>query len=90
MGCPGAGAWLDESELFGLHPVPERPAANYQRLSRYDETGLVWLLRGHPVVALMETEAAIQAATARPHLPQTSASRVLGLSATAWTTGGLH
>ena len=23
-------------ELFGLHPVPERPAAGYRRLSRYD------------------------------------------------------
>ena len=26
-------------ELFGLHPVPERPAANYSRLSRRDERG---------------------------------------------------
>jgi hypothetical protein len=49
-------------ELFGLHPVPERPAASYQRLSRYDETGLIWLLRGRPVVALTETTAAIQGA----------------------------
>jgi hypothetical protein len=28
-------------ELFGLHTPPERPAASYQRLSCYDETGLV-------------------------------------------------
>ena len=51
-------------ELFGLHTPPERPAANYSRLSRYDETGLIWLLRGRPVVALTETTAAIQGATA--------------------------
>ena len=51
-------------ELIGLHPVPGRPAANYQRLSRYDETGLVWLLRGRAVVALTATEAAIQGVAA--------------------------
>ena len=50
-------------ELFGLHPVPERPAASYRRLARYDETGLIWLLRGRQVVALTETTAAIQGAT---------------------------
>jgi hypothetical protein len=51
-------------ELFGLHTAPERPAANYGRLSRYDETGLIWLLRGRAVIALTETTAAIQGATA--------------------------
>jgi hypothetical protein len=50
-------------ELFGLHTPPERPAANYRRLSRHDETGLIWLLRGRPVVALTATTAAIQGAT---------------------------
>ena len=40
------------------------PAPSYSRLSRYGETGLIWLLRGRPVVASMETEAAIQGATA--------------------------
>ena len=44
--------------------MPERPAPSYTRLSRYDETGLIWLLRGRPVVALTETTAAIQGATA--------------------------
>jgi hypothetical protein len=39
-------------------------AWNYRRLSRYDETGLIWLLRGRPVIALTETIAAIQGATA--------------------------
>jgi hypothetical protein len=48
------------ADLFGLAPVPERPAANYRRLSRYDLTGHLWLLRGRPVVALTATIAAIQ------------------------------
>jgi hypothetical protein len=47
-------------ELFGLHQVPPLPAATYQRLSRYDATGLIWLLQCHPVVALTTGEAAIQ------------------------------
>jgi hypothetical protein len=47
-------------ELFGLHPVPPRPAPTHQRLARYDATGLIWLLQGCPVVALTESEAAIQ------------------------------
>jgi hypothetical protein len=53
-----------EHDLFGLHMQSERPAASYCRLSRYDETGLIWLLRGHPIIALTETIAAIQGATA--------------------------
>jgi hypothetical protein len=63
----GAEAWAfgwTVPELFGLHPVPEQPAANYARLARLDETGLVWLLRRRPIVALTETTAAIQGATA--------------------------
>jgi hypothetical protein len=48
-------------DLFGLHPVPDRPAPSYQRLSRYDSTGLIWLLHGRPVIALTETEATILA-----------------------------
>jgi hypothetical protein len=51
-------------ELFGPHALPARSHPNYRRLSRYDETGLIWLLRGRPVVALTETTAAIQGATA--------------------------
>jgi len=47
-------------ELFGLHLVPERPAANYSRLSRLDETGLIWLLRGRPVIILTATEAVMR------------------------------
>jgi len=47
-------------DLFGLHPTPERPGANYQRLARYDCTGLIWLLQGRLVVALTADTAAIQ------------------------------
>ena len=50
-------------ELFGLHPLPDKPHPSFQRLSRYDFTGLIWLLGGRPVVALTDTEAAIQGAT---------------------------
>ena len=48
-------------DLFGLH-TPEHPHPSYSRLSRYDETGLVWLLQGRPVIALTEGTAAIQSA----------------------------
>jgi hypothetical protein len=51
-------------ELFGLHPVPAHSAPAFRRLSRYDATGLIWLLQGRPVIALTETEAAIQSAGA--------------------------
>jgi hypothetical protein len=47
-------------DLFGLPPVPSQPAASYRRLSRYDGTGLIWLLRGRAVVALTQTAAAIE------------------------------
>jgi hypothetical protein len=50
-------------DLFGLAPVPDKPGANFQRLSRYDLTGLIWLLRGDPVVALTATTATIRHAT---------------------------
>jgi hypothetical protein len=36
-------------ELFGLHPVPSKPHPSFERLARYDSTGLVWLLHGRPV-----------------------------------------
>jgi hypothetical protein len=63
--------WGDQAEalgwtardLFGLHAPPAQPRPSYSRLSRYDETGLVWLLQGRPVVALTEAAAAIQGLT---------------------------
>ena len=44
---------------FGLHPVPEQSAPNYDRLARLDDLGLIWLLRGRPIVELTSTEAVI-------------------------------
>jgi hypothetical protein len=60
--------WGDQAEalgwtardLFGLHTPPAKPHPSYSRLSRYDETGLIWLLQGREVVALTEATAAIQ------------------------------
>jgi hypothetical protein len=51
--------WTSD-DLFGLHSPPEKPAPNYRRLSRYDQAGLIWCLRGRPVVALTSTEAGAQ------------------------------
>jgi hypothetical protein len=47
-------------DLFGLHKPPANTHASYSRLSRYDETGLTWLLCGREVVALTQATAAIQ------------------------------
>jgi hypothetical protein len=47
-------------DLFGLVTVPEHAKPSFNRLSRYDETGLIWLLDGRRVVALTEGTAAIQ------------------------------
>jgi hypothetical protein len=52
--------WIS-ADLFGLHTPPEKPVSSYRRLSRYDETGLIWLLRGRPVIALTKTAATILA-----------------------------
>jgi hypothetical protein len=48
------------ADLFGLHAPPAKPHPSYSRLSRYDCTGLCWLLQGRPVVALTEATAAIE------------------------------
>jgi hypothetical protein len=55
-------AWTAR-DLFGLAPVPAQPSPSFRRLSRYDLTGLIWLLRGRPVVALTRSSAAIQGPT---------------------------
>ena len=47
-------------DLFGLHDPPANPRPNYRRLSRYDATGLLWLLQGAPVAVLTQATAAIQ------------------------------
>jgi len=62
------GTWGTQAErlgwtprdVFGLAPVPEKPAASYRRLSRRDHTGLVWFLRGCSVIALTDTGASIR------------------------------
>jgi hypothetical protein len=55
-----------ERELFGLYPVPEQPTANYSRLSRLDEMGLIWLLRGRPVIMLTALEAIMRCESGAP------------------------
>jgi hypothetical protein len=50
-------------DLFGLPAPPAKPHPSYSRLSRYDETGLIWLLQGRQVAALTEATAAIQSST---------------------------
>jgi hypothetical protein len=50
-------------DLFGLQPLPDKPTANYRRLSQYEGTGLIWLLQGRQVVALTENRAIIETAT---------------------------
>ena len=47
-------------DLFGLHTPPETPAPSYRRLSRYDATGLIWLLEGREVIALTADTAVIR------------------------------
>jgi len=48
------------ADLFGLHQPPEKPHPSYRRLSRYDCTGLCWLLEGRLVVALTADTATIR------------------------------
>jgi hypothetical protein len=57
--------WDEQAHALGwtakdLQTPPEKPHPSYSRLSRYDEIGLIWLLRGREVVALTEATAAIQ------------------------------
>jgi hypothetical protein len=60
---PAAALGWTARDLFGLPQAPAKPHPSYSRLSRYDCIGLVWLLRGRPVVALTEATAAIQGPT---------------------------
>jgi hypothetical protein len=50
-------------DLFGLAAIPARPHPSYRRLSRYDETGLIWLLCGRQVVALTQSTAVVESQT---------------------------
>jgi hypothetical protein len=49
----------DSRDLFDLHTPPANPHPSYKRLSRYDRTGLVWLLEGREVIALTDATATI-------------------------------
>jgi hypothetical protein len=48
------------ADLFELHTPPAKPHPSYSRLSRYDATGLIWLLQGREVIALTEATASIK------------------------------
>ena len=45
-------------DLFGLSAVPAAPAPLYNRMSRYDDTGLLWLLEGRKTVVAMTVDTA--------------------------------
>src|SRR5215471_21820530 len=53
------GLGWSSADLFGLHPVPDKPHPSYRRLSRYDCTGLLWLLEGRAVTMLSSESAVI-------------------------------
>jgi hypothetical protein len=59
-GAQAAALGWASDDLFGLFPVPVHAHPSFQRLARYDETGLIWLLRGRAVVGLTASTAAIQ------------------------------
>jgi hypothetical protein len=58
VGYPPAWGVIFGDSAFAA--VPEHAKPSFNRLSRYDETGLVWLLDGRRVVALSEDRAAIR------------------------------
>ena len=48
------------ADLFGLHQPPDKPHPSYSRLSRYDATGLIWLLKGREMIALTADAASVR------------------------------
>jgi hypothetical protein len=84
--------WGDQAEalgwtardLFGLDRPPEKPHPSYSRLSRYDETGLIWLLQGREVVATPPRRSRARPVRSPPIAASTS--RRSARSATALTT----
>jgi hypothetical protein len=48
------------ADLFGLHQPPDKRHQSYNRLSRYDATGLCWLLGGREVIAITADTASIK------------------------------
>ena len=47
-------------DLFGLYPMSAHAKPSFNRLARYDEIGLIWLLDGREVVVLTDATAAIK------------------------------
>ena len=43
-----------------MMPVAQHTKPSFNRLARYDEIGLIWLLRGRGVAALTDATAAIR------------------------------
>jgi hypothetical protein len=62
-GSQAAALGWTTKELFGLHEPPAKPHPSYDRRARYDESGLLWLLNGLPVMMLTEATAAIETKT---------------------------
>ena len=50
----------DSRDLFALDTPPADPHPSYSRLSRYDNTGLCWLLQGKEVIAITADIATIR------------------------------
>jgi len=78
------------ADLFGLHIPPEKPAPNYRRLSRYDQTGLIWLLHGRPVIALTQTAATILAPSGASLMYHRHNKRAPGLIGDSTDRGGVE
>jgi hypothetical protein len=72
-------------DLFGLDKPAEKPHPSYSRLSRYDKTGLIWLLQGRPVVALTEATAAIQSSTGAITIYRRHNKPAVGPVGDSWT-----
>lgn len=54
------GLGWDARDLFGLQTPPAKPHPSYNPLSRYDATGLCWLLGGREVIAITADTASIK------------------------------
>ena len=77
-GDQAKGLGWTAQELFGLHPLPAKPHASFDRLSRYNSTGLVWLLHGRVVVKMTADSAAIRTASGRTLMYSKNNKPVLG------------
>src|SRR5215831_10202088 len=59
-GEPAQALNWSSADLFALIEIPEHPSPSFNRLSRYDRLGLIWLLQGREVIALTEATASIR------------------------------